>query len=98
SDASQAANDPQAQKSRPQSQPPQHPAPPQTARKGSPPAACAAILHQLHPHAAAPAALHDQASRSPSAEDEQAQRSLQAPCIQLAGSQPTNASLKHLSN
>src|SRR5262249_20105392 len=85
-------------KSRPQSQPPQHPAPPQTARKGSPPAACAAILHQLHPHAAAPAALHDQASRSPSAEDGQAQRSLQAPCIQGAGSQHANAAIQHQSN
>src|SRR5262249_18319934 len=47
---------------------------------------------------AAPAAPHDQASRSPSAEDGQVQRSLQAPCIQGAGSQHANAAIQHQSN
>src|SRR5262249_26141785 len=87
-----------AQRSHPQSQLPLPPTPPQTARKGSPPAACAANRRPHGPQNQALAAPHGPTSHSPSAEDEQAQQSLQAPCIQVAGSQHANAAIQHQSN
>src|SRR5262249_25362807 len=94
SDASQAANGPQAQRNHRQSQHAPIPIPRQTARTATPRADCAPnALPQREP--AAQAALHGPASRSPSAEDDPIQRSLTAPCSRVAAIQHATATPPH---
>src|SRR5262249_3305372 len=94
SDASPAANGPQAQKSRRRSQHAPTPIPRQTRRTATPPADCAPnALPQHEPQAQA--ARRGPTSRSPSAEDDPKQRSMTAPCSRVAAPQHAHATPPH---